>query len=126
VTREADHLLARALKAVNTARAIAHADPDAGASRSYYAAFYAISAWLANQGQSYSKHSSVESAVHRDLVKPGIVSKELGEHYSWLFALRNTGDYGGKFHVAEDEAVLAVERATKIVETVSGLLMLKS
>lgn len=37
---------------------------------------------------------AIQTAVHRDLVKPGIWTVEMGADYRSLHALRNTGDYG--------------------------------
>lgn len=107
-------MLARATRALGTATSLTASDPDAAASRAYYVAFYAASAWLVDNGHAFSKHSSVETAVHRDLVKTGILPVELGAHYIWLHALRNTGDYGGRLHVSVEEASIAVRRAEQL------------
>jgi len=39
--------------------------------RMYYAAFYAVSAVLADEGITYGKHAAVRASVNRDLVKTG-------------------------------------------------------
>lgn len=96
-------------------------DPDASASRSYYAAFYAVSALLAFDQQSFVKHTAVERAVHRDLVKPGIWPVEVGAAFSWLVTLRSTGDYGGEEHVQLDDAKAAVEKARLILKAVRAI-----
>jgi uncharacterized protein (UPF0332 family) len=70
---------------------------------------------LAFEQVSYSKHTAVERAVHRDLVKPGRWSEELGAAFSWLANLRYTADYGGSEHVHKEDAELAVERARLIL-----------
>ncbi|MFY9820678.1 MAG: HEPN domain-containing protein [Thermoanaerobaculia bacterium] len=75
---EVQELWERALRALQTAEDLVDRDPDASSSRAYYAAFYAVSALLALDGQSYSKHTAVERAVHRDYVKPGRFSVEVG------------------------------------------------
>jgi uncharacterized protein (UPF0332 family) len=75
-----------------------------------------VSALLAAEGRSYSKHSAVERSVHRDLVKTGRWSTELGAAFSWLANLRYTGDYGGGLHVGPEDAAVAFERAGLIVE----------
>jgi len=93
-------------------------DPDAAASRAYYAAFYAVSALFALQGKTFTKHRAVEAAVHRDLVKPGTWSRDLGGDFSELVRLRRTGDYGGRSHVSLDEAQEAVNKARRIVQTI--------
>ena len=53
-------------------------DPDSAASRAYYSAFHAVSAWFAVRGTLFRKHEAVESAVHRDLVRTGIVLQGFG------------------------------------------------
>jgi uncharacterized protein len=77
VIPEIADLWRRARQALETAGLLADRDPDAAASRAYYAAFYAVSALLAFDQRSFRKHSAVERAVHRDLVKNGIWSSEV-------------------------------------------------
>lgn len=108
----------RAIQALQTAETLVDSDPDASASRAYYAAFYAVSALFAFQEQSFTKHTALERAVHRDLVKAGHWSVELGTAFSWLASLRHTGDYGGIEHVLPEDARLAVDRARLILERV--------
>jgi uncharacterized protein (UPF0332 family) len=93
-------------------------DPDASSSRAYYAAFYAVSALLASEGQSYSKHTAVERAVHRDLVKSGKISVEAGAAFSWLANLRYTADYGGSEHAESGDAGQAVEKAGLVLKAI--------
>ena len=118
MTPEVSDFWQRAVQALRTAEALIESDPDASASRAYYAAFHGISACFALQQQTFTKHTAVERAVHRDLVKPGIWSVEVGAAFSWLVNLRYTGDYGGQEHVHPEDARGAVERARLILETV--------
>jgi len=53
---------------------------DVSASRSYYAAFYAASALLLNEGIDTSKHSGVIALVHQHFVKSSRLSKEHGRN----------------------------------------------
>ena len=108
----------RALKTLQSAKVLLPLDPDSFASRAYYAAFYAVSALFALQGRTFSKHSALESAVHRDLVRPGHWPKELGADYSYLLRLRAKGDYGGLEHVSESEAIEANQMAERILRAV--------
>ncbi len=89
--RAAD-LWERAKKALAVAKAVSTLDPDSAASRAYYAAFYAVSARFVLEGKEFRKHSAVEAAVHRDLVKAGIWPTELGQGYSQLSETRSIGD----------------------------------
>lgn len=118
MTPEVSDYWQRAMQALRTAEALVESDPDASASRAYYAAFHGVSALFAAQRQTFTKHTALESAVHRDLVKPGLWPVDAGAAFSWLANLRYTGDYGGQEHVLPEDARAAVERARLILETV--------
>ena len=121
MNQEALDLWIRAVRAQATAAKLVGEDPDAAASRAYYAAFYAVSALFALQGKTFKKHSAVEAAVHRLLVKPGTWPEDLGAAFSWLGRLRKTGDYGGGIHVSMDEAKEAVDKARRILHAVQEI-----
>jgi uncharacterized protein (UPF0332 family) len=109
----------RAVQALQVAEHDFSLDPNAAASRAYYAAFYAASAWFARDGRDFRRHSVLESAVHRELVKPGIWSTELGQGYSRLMELRAIGDYGQVEIVTKDEAAEAIQIARQVLTAVS-------
>jgi len=111
----------RALRSLQTARELCDRDPDAAASRAYYAAFYAVSAFFALEGKAFSKHTAIVAAVHRDLVKAGRLPAEFGEAFSALSALRATGDYGGPRHVNATDAQAAVSQAESILAAIRGI-----
>jgi len=118
MNKEAAEFWNRAVRSLQTAKLIFEVDPDGCASRSYYAAFYAVSALFAIRRQTFSKHSAVESAVHRDLVRPGHWPKELGADYSYLLGLRAKGDYGVLEHVSENEAEGAIQATQRVPQSV--------
>lgn len=91
-------------------------DYDATASRAYYAAFYVVSAVLAWEGKTFTKHSAVEAALHRDLVRDGNWDAEMGADYRALRSLRNTGDYGGLEHVSAEQAAEAISAAQRLFD----------
>jgi uncharacterized protein (UPF0332 family) len=95
---------------------------DVSASRAYYAAFYAASALLLNEGIDTSKHSGVIALVHQHFVKGGKLSKEQGRNLNWLFELRSVGDYGVSLHVDQNDARKAVDTAKEFFEAVKKLL----
>ncbi len=108
----------RAKRSWNAAKATVAVDPDSCASRAYYAAFYAVSARFAKLGQTFTKHSAVEAAVHRDLVKAGLWTARLGQEYSRLVQARLVGDYGGGQHVtvrAAEELILLAARVLQAI-----------
>jgi uncharacterized protein (UPF0332 family) len=111
----------RAKRSLASARQLAETDPDSSASRAYYSAFHAASALFALRGKSYSKHTAVRAAVHRDLVQTGVWSPEVGQAYDFLMTLRDLGDYGGPRHVATTNALEALERAESVLRAVQAV-----
>jgi len=95
---------------------------DFAAARAYYAAFYAASALLLHDGLGFSKHSAVIAHIHRNYVKEGRLSREMGKALNNLFDLRGVGDYGGAAHVTFEKAHDAVEKAKTFVAAIACLL----
>lgn len=112
--------LARAERSVVAAEKLIGIDPDSAASRAYYAAFHAVTALFGATGRSFTKHTAIRAAVHRDLVKTGVWPTQLGEYYDYLMDLREVGDYGGLQQVTKQDAQMAVNAATAILQAVKG------
>ena len=117
----ANELWLRALDSLRAAEAVLTISPDTTASRAYYAAFYAVSAHFTLSDHEFSKHSAVEAAVHRDMVKAGIWPIELGKAFSQLSEARTIGDYGDMQHVGKPEAKDAIQNAHRILEGIAAL-----
>lgn len=60
--------------------------------------------------------------MHRDLVKTGEWDPELGQTFDFLLDLRETGDYGGQFHVSYEDATEATQMAARIINRVGKSL----
>ena len=118
MNEEALALWDRAVHSLHAAELLTTEEPDSAVSRAYYAAFHAVSALFALRGQTFTRHTAVEAAVHRDLVKAAAWEGSLGEDYSFLAQLRHTGDYGGRQRVGVSEAQDAVVRAQRILTAV--------
>ena len=114
----AKDLWRRAIKALESAKSLIKISPDDAASRAYYAVFHAVSAAFALQNKTFVKHSALRAAVHRELIKTGRWSAELGVDFDIIWELRDTGDYGGIAHVTEDEVRQAVEKAVLILDMI--------
>lgn len=104
--------------ALRSARQNLEIDPSTASNRAYYAAFYAVSALFASEGRTYSRHSAVEAAVHRDLVNTGRWSEDLGAAYRELHRLRMAADYDVSTFPTLERAQEAVAQAEGIIETV--------
>ena len=101
---------------------LANAGFDGAASRAYYAAFHAVTAVFAFEGRIFTKHSALEAAVHRDLVKAGKWPSELGRDFSFCVDLRGVGDYGTEVRVDVKQATDAVASARRILVAVRDAL----
>lgn len=109
----------RAHQSLRSAELLLETDCNASASRAYYAAYYAVVALLTYDDViTFTKHSAVRAAVHRDLVKTGKWSIDLGRAFDDLTNLRATGDYGADVSVTPEEAKEAVRLAARIIAAV--------
>ena len=59
----------------------------------YYACFYALTAVLLDRGQKFKKHTGVKAALHKDLIKTGLIEANWGKFYNKIFDSRHEGDY---------------------------------
>ena len=115
--------LQRAEQSIRAARELSYGGyNDFAASRAYYAAFYAATAVLLNEGVELSKHSAVIASIHQRLVKTGRLDKEQGKALNWLFELRGVGDYGGITHVTTQEVDRAIIAAEKFLAAIRSLI----
>jgi hypothetical protein len=92
--------------------------------RLYYAAFYAMSALLAAKGLKYGKHSAVQSALHRDFVKTGLLSRALGVVYDELIEARHEGDYAAFVTFERDQVQVMMDRTEAFLTEVHQLAAL--
>ena len=90
--------------------------------RAYYACFYAVSAILLKKGKKFSKHSGVRAALHQHLVKPGLVSIELGKIYDQLFGDRQEGDYIELIQFEKEQVANALQNASSFVDAMKKFL----
>ena len=119
MTDEVDRLLSRARRDIDAAATLAREGfHEPAVSRAYYAAFYAAEAALLVLGESRSKHSGVVSAFGRFIVVDGGLDREVGRLLRSLFERRNLADYEA-VEASLDEALAAVEDATRLVDEVA-------
>jgi uncharacterized protein (UPF0332 family) len=87
-------MLRKARRSLDAAKRLYKAgDYDFSASRSYYAAFYAMEAALLSQGMTYSKHTGVIGAFRKYFLKSGLMPAKLSEAIGRLFEDRSKSDY---------------------------------
>ena len=111
--------LERAQQAIATAEDnMVRGDMDGSASRSYYAAFHAVTALFLYNGRQFKTHAGIEQAIHKDLILKGLWSEEYGKKYKRLLDTRAVADYGRMQHASQDDAILAIEYAKSIIAEV--------
>ena len=92
------------------------------ANRLYYAAYYAVSALLLNEGHTVQTHHGIIQMLGLFFIKTERISKEYGNLYSRLFSIRQTGDYGDTFDLTEDDVLPLIEPTGKLIETINTLI----
>ncbi len=88
---------------------------DFAVNRVYYACFYAASAVLLKYGKKFVKHSGVRGAVHRDLVKPGMLQARWGKIYDRIFESRQAADYLALQEFKESQVIEMLPQAEGFV-----------
>lgn len=115
-------LLENSKEATETARRERMLSPAAAINRAYFAVFYAASAVFVAEGRHFVKHAGLRSAVHRDLVKTGRLSPEVGREYDQLMEARHAADYAAAVKQTTERADAAIASAERLVEAMRRLL----
>ncbi len=90
--------------------------------RIYYAMFYAVNALLITKGLSSAKHSGVRAFFNQEIVNKGLVEKELGKFYSYMFDQRQKGDYRDFVRFEKEDVGIWLKKAEKFIDKIEGLL----
>ncbi len=88
-------------------------------SRSYYAAFHAVSLLFFLHGKSFSRHSALISAFNKDFILNSIFLPDIGKAFSGLFEARQAGDYDVFQSADREEAMKGVDDARSILQAIA-------
>lgn len=122
----AKYRIARAWESLDEARILAETGHwNTATNRLYYANFYIVSAYLILLGIEGSSHNGIKVAFSRELVKPGLVNKEFGRLYNYLFSLRQDADYRDYKDIREDEFHSLLLETETLVNQVRSLIELE-
>lgn len=117
------HRLQRARESLEDARILADAKRwNPSVNRLYYACFYAVSALLAQQGLSSSRHTGVRSLFNQHFVNTGKIAKDQARIYNDLFERRQEGDYVDFVRFDESQVRAWLPRAESFVGYVAEIL----
>jgi uncharacterized protein (UPF0332 family) len=98
-----------------------YATPESTVNRIYYAMFYAVNALLITKGLSASKHSGVLALFNKEIVKQGMIEKELGRFYSEMLYRRQKGDYEDFVRFSKEDVKLWLEKAEEFINKVAEI-----
>ncbi len=90
--------------------------------RLYYACFYAVSAMLLTRNFSTSKHGYLRSLMHREFVKTGLISKDMGDHFDMLFDNRLKSDYADFIRFKAEDVAGWFDKSQKFVAHIESLI----
>lgn len=111
----------RAWRTLNSGKLLLKTDPDSSVSRAYYASFHGLTAYFALREMTFSKHTAIRSALHKELICTKLLKADIGQAYDFLMDLREVGDYGGINKVSEENAEMALEKSEAILNSIKEI-----
>lgn len=95
---------------------------DFSVNRAYYACFYAASAVLLKMGKKFVKHSGLRGAVHKDLVKAGLMDRKWGKTFDRVFENRQSADYTAMHNFEKEQVEEMVAESEDFIKQMERLL----
>lgn len=95
---------------------------DFAVNRLYYSAFYAVSAWLIENGQNFKKHSGVRGLFHKEMVNTGLLPKKWSKFYDRLFEDRTDSDYLPMTEFEEGYVKNQIDECQRFLEEIRPLI----
>ena len=116
--------MARAQESLEDARILAEAGRwNPCVNRLYYACFYAVSALLAQEGFSSSRHTGVRALFNQHFVSTGRVTKRTAQIFHDLFERRQEGDYVDFIKFEESQVRAWMPQAEAFVTQIAHLIV---
>lgn len=94
----------------------------AALNRLYYSAFYAISAYMAQQGVKAHTHAGLKSAFNKELISTGKIPTDSGRTFNLLFTYRQDADYKDMVEVDEEEVNELFPEVKLLIELLEKLI----
>ena len=115
--------LERAQESLDDARLLADAESwNTCVNRLYYSCFYAVSALLARDGLSSSRHTGIRSLFNRNYVRTGVVPRDLARLYNDLFERRQESDYADFVRFQADQVRPWIPQTETFIAHITSLL----
>lgn len=90
--------------------------------RLYYACYYAVIALLIQNRIEATTHAGVRQMLGQHFVKNALLEIELGKFYSYLFNMRQTGDYEDFMDFTREDVEDLILPATSFIEAIKQLI----
>lgn len=114
----------KARESMESAKSEFHAGRNTTAVRNlYYACFYALTAVLLKEERSFKKHTGVKAALHKDLIRTGIIEPDWGKFYNRIFDSRHEGDYQPLRTFDAEEVRLYLDQGAGFIAQMERLLV---
>jgi hypothetical protein len=115
--------LKRAFETLDDARSLAEQNRwNSAANRLYYAAYYAVLALFVGINVKPSTHTGVRQLFNQHFIKTGRLEPRFGQTFSYLFNVRQEGDYVDFQMFTEEEIKPLLGRAEELLVAVKQLL----
>jgi uncharacterized protein (UPF0332 family) len=119
-----NHWIEKARESMETAKSEFNSGRNTTAVRNlYYACFYALTAVLLKEGHSFKKHTAVKAALHKELIKAGIVEPVWGKFYNKVFDSRHEGDYQPLRIFEAEEVKVLLDQGAGFITQMEALLI---
>jgi len=91
--------------------------------RLYYSCFYAVTALLANIDVFTKTHTGTRQMFGLHFIKEGKITQESSIFYSEIFDKRQKGDYEDFLDFDEDDVVILLEPAKKLINEIEFIIV---
>jgi uncharacterized protein (UPF0332 family) len=88
----------------------------------YYACFYAVSALLIKHNLRATTHSGVRHLFGQHFILSGMISFDLGKHYSKLFEKRQLSDYDDFVEINQEMVENLYPESAKLIFEIERLI----
>jgi len=115
--------LERAQESLADARLLADAESwNTCVNRLYYSCFYAVSALLARDGLSSSRHTGLRSLFNRNYVRTGVIPRDVARLYNDLFERRQESDYADFVRFQADQVRPWIPQTEAFIARITSLV----
>ena len=74
------------------------------------------------EGRSFKKHTAVKAALHKDLIRAGILEPNWGKFYNKIFDSRHEGDYQPLRVFEAEEVKMFLDEGADLIANMENLL----